>query len=379
MVKTGLHVLLDEHINELSGLRVGVLANQASVTNDGVNISDALVNAGVKVNALFGPEHGIRGVAAPGEAVSDSFDEKLGIPVFSLYGDHRSPTADSLDLIDVMLVDLQDVGARFYTFIWTMAHVMIACGHRGIPVWVLDRPNPISGTNPEGPILEPCYESYVGMYPIPIRHGLTIAELARLLVARFDVNCELRVVPMQGWRREMFWGETSLRWTKPSPSMLRPSTALYYPGTCLLEGTNVSEGRGTDFPFEMVGAQWVDLHLLCNTLKVYDLPGIEFSSCSWNKDEEIFHGIRLNTSDRNAFRPVLTGIALLCALKAACKDDFQFNKPSADGRFFFDLLAGNSRLRESIEAGFSPWDIANEWEDGISDFQELVSGILVYE
>jgi len=379
MVETGLDILLREHVSELLGLRVGVLANQASVTAGGEHIRDALARSKAKITALFSPEHGIKGTAAAGEHVGDSRDETLDVPVFSLYARTRVPSDESLDLIDVMVVDLQDVGARFYTFASTLANVMTACGERPIPVWVLDRPNPISGLYPEGPVLEPEFASFVGMFPIPIRHSLTVGELAGLFVAHFGLKCELRIVPMRGWRRGMFWNETGLRWVMPSPSMPQSDTPLYYPGTCLLEGTNVSEGRGSGQPFRIVGASWVDGRKLSGVLAEYDLPGLAALPVNWTRDGVVHSGISISASDRRGFRPVLTGVAILCALRKLYPDKLEFLGPGADGRRHFDLLAGTASVREGVQSGRSPWDIALEWEPGVARFTQTVSGDLRYD
>lgn len=379
MVDVGLDILLREHIKELADPRVGVLANQASVTGGGDHILDALRRANMNITAVFGPEHGINGTAKAGENVPDSQNTRLGVPVFSLYGETRTPTSESLDLIDVMIVDLQDVGARFYTFASTMANVMTACGERGIPVWVLDRPNPINGVQVEGPVLDPEFASFVGVFPIPIRHGLTICELARLYCARFGVKCELKVIPMSRYRRSMFWTETGLRWVPPSPSMPQPATPLYYPGTCLLEGTNVSEGRESSQPFRIVGAPWVNSEDLSRLLGKYDLPGLSALPVNWTRDGVVHKGVTISVSDRRGYRPVLTGVAILCALKSIHPDKLEFLPPGEDGRRLFDLLAGTASIREGIEAGKSPWDIASEWDAQVALFKQEVSGGLGYE
>jgi len=378
MIRLGLDILLEERAGELANLRVGVLANQASVTRDGHHIIDALRRMNVKITALFGPEHGILGAGGPGERVNDSHHASLDVPVYSLYGKTRTPTPASLDLIDIMIADLQDVGARFYTFASTMASVMTACGDRGIPVWVLDRPNPINGRDTEGPVLEPDYSSFVGMFPIPIRHGLTMGELARLFVARFGVKCELEVIGMRGWRRNMFWDETGLRWMKPSPNMPEPDTALYYPGTCLLEGTNVSEGRGTGHPFQVIGAPWIDSDGLCRALSAYNLPGLEVHPTSWTGNGEAYRGVGIRASDRGAYRPVLTGVAVLRALRRLHPDEFEFAVPGADGRTFLDLLAGTARIRLGILEDRSPFEIASDWDCDVAGFQSLASEVMLY-
>ncbi|MCL5104897.1 MAG: DUF1343 domain-containing protein [Armatimonadetes bacterium] len=386
VVKTGLDVLLSEHIDELKGSKTGIVANPASVTGDLTHITTALQAAGVKIAALFGPEHGVNGCAGAGTLVADSQDERLGAPVYSLYGANKKPAPESLLGIDLMIVDLQGVGARFYTYESTLANVMTACGERGSPVWVLDRPNPISGTNPEGPILEPEFASFIGMFPIPIRHALTMGEFAQLMVERFGVKCELRVIAMQGWSRKMFWGETNLKWVKPSPNMIKPGTALYYPGTCLFEGTNVSVGRGTMLPFKMIGAQWISIaerSAIHKLIASYDLPGLIAIPVSYTQSipqqgRTLCHGLSIGTKELKSYRPVVTGAAIISAVRQVCGDKFEFSSPGEDGRRHFDLLAGTDKLRHRIEAGQSPWDIAASWEEGVADYWRDAQEILFY-
>ncbi|MCE5197363.1 MAG: DUF1343 domain-containing protein [Armatimonadota bacterium] len=383
VVLNGLDVLLNELIPELAHARVGILANHASVNHDLIHIADAVVASGVRVEAVFAPEHGARGDSPAGAHVDDYIDQRLGVPVHSLYGPRRTPDASSLGDIDLMLIDVQDVGSRFYTFTSTMANMMIACGKLGIPVWVLDRPNPISGLNPEGPILDPAYSSFVGLYPIPIRHALTIGELALLFVKQFGVECDLRVVRMRGWQRSMHWDDTGIAWLRPSPNMVYSTTALVYPGTCLFEGTNVSEGRGTSHPFEIIGAPWLDSRTICELLKSYQLPGVEFQEEIFTPDQSKYKsisctGLYLSISDRNSFRPVLTGVAILCAIMQAYSDRLAFIDPGEDGRMFFDLLAGNSELRKGIGAGHSPSDIAASWTNRVARFNRDCENLLLY-
>ncbi|MCX6345821.1 MAG: DUF1343 domain-containing protein [Armatimonadetes bacterium] len=382
MVRTGLEALLDEHIDELRGLRVGLLCNQASIASDGLHACDALVGAGVNISALFCPEHGIRGEAAAGIYVQDSYDQNHGIPVFSLYGKNRSPSNESLNLIDVMLIDVQEVGARFYTYISTMAKVMIACGELGIPVYVLDRPNPISGLCPEGPILEPEQASFVGMYSIPIRHGLSIGELAELFVERLDISCELKVIPMQGWLREMFFDDSGCRWVNPSPNIISPETTLYYPGTCLFEGTNISEGRGSLQPFQMIGAPWLKHTQLRDALECIELTGVSFDIGEFTAakyPDEVSRAIIITAVDRKTYRPVLTAVAILTEIQKLHPIEFEFQAPFDDGRRFFDLLAGTDKMRKSIEAGIPALEIANEWELGIAKYAKALDGVLIYQ
>ncbi len=383
MVATGLEVMLQEKLDELRNRKVGIVANQASVTSDLTHISDALSAAGVSIAALFGPEHGARGEIADGEPVEDCVDTRLGVPVYSLYGKNRAPSTEMLADIDLMIIDLQDVGARFYTFLYTAALAMQSCGKHGVEVWILDRPNPITGTNPEGPILEPEFASFVGMYPIAQKHGLTIGELARLFRKHFGVQCEIEIIRMKHWSRKMWFDETGLPWVLPSPNMPTLETAIVYPGMCLLEGTNVSEGRGTTKPFEMFGAPWIDPVELKEALKRFDLPGVGFREAYFIPTTSKFQGVRcaglqLHVYDRSSFRPVLTGIAVVAAIRKLYPDEFTFRAPSATGKSHFDLLCGTSSVREAIEQGVSPWEIANHWEAKVSEYAQLCREVRLY-
>lgn len=383
MVATGIEVLLREKLGEIAGCKVGILANHASVTKDLVHISDALSSAGVSVHALFGPEHGIRGDMADGEPVGDTVDERLGVPVYSLYGKNRAPTVEMLDGIDLMIIDLQDVGARFYTFLYSAALVMQACGKHGVPVWVLDRPNPTTGLRPEGPVLDPQFASFVGMYPIAQRHGLTIGELARLFQKHFGVECELTIVRLNGWSRDMWFDETGLPWILPSPNMPTLETAIVYPGTCILEGTNVSEGRGTTKPFELIGAPWIDPFKLKEQLLKYELPGVAFREAYFTPFTSKFQGSRcaglqIHVVERNKFQPVVTGVALVVAIRKLYPDKFSFREPNVEGKRHFDLLCGTSSVREAIEKEESPWDIARMWESDLRKYVELCEDVYLY-
>jgi uncharacterized protein YbbC (DUF1343 family) len=383
MVATGLEILISEKLDQLKALNVGIVANHASVTKDLTHISDALFSAGVSIAALFGPEHGARGEVADGEPIEDSIDERLGVPVYSLYGKNRSPSKEMLGDIDLMIIDLQDVGARFYTFLYTAALVMKACGEYGVPVWVLDRPNPITGTNPEGPILEPEFASFVGMYPIAQRHGLTIGELANLFSSRFGVKCDLKIIRMHGWSRQLWFDETGLPWVLPSPNMPTLDTAVVYPGMCILEGTNVSEGRGTTKPFELFGAPWIEPADLKNLLVDYKLPGVAFREAHFIPTASKFAGshcagLQLHVMERRAFRPVLTGVAVVAALLKLYPDKFSFRSPNAEGEYHFDLLCGTSSVREALQEGVSPWDIASTWDGKLAEYTMLCKEVYLY-
>src|SRR6266542_2493851 len=258
-VRSGLDVLASRLPALLRGRRVGLLCHQASVTGDLTHAATAIARlSGVRLVCLFAPEHGLAGAAQDHAWVASSRDRRTGVPIWSLYGRRLAPTDAMLRGLDALVVDLQDVGARYYTFVWTSALVLRACGAAGIPVIVLDRPNPLGGLRIEGNLSDPRYASFVGLYPLPARHGMTIAELSAFLNEEHALGCDLTVVPMSGWRRAMTWQDTGLPWVAPSPNMPTPDTAAVYPGGCLIEGTNLSEGRGTTRPFELVGAPFLD-------------------------------------------------------------------------------------------------------------------------
>jgi len=382
-VLTGLDVLVGQEIDSLKGLRVGIMCNHAAVTRDLVHITDALVAGGVNITALFGPEHGVRGDAAEGAAVEDAIDPKLGIPAFSLYGKSWSPTEEMLSHVDVILCDIQDVGARFYTFPYTMAAVMEACGKHGVKVWVLDRPNPITGLGFEGTILKEGFSSGVGKFATSTRHGFTAGELAVLFKTRFGMECDLHVVKMQNWSRDMWYDETGLPWVLPSPNMPTLDTAIVYTGTCYFEGTNVSEGRGTTHPFEIFGAPWIDAVALKNEMLSYELPGIMyreayFSPFEWKFRKEPCAGLQFYVTDREVFRPVVTGLAAVAAIHKLYPEHFAF-RPAPEGRpGFFDLLSGCADIREAILADKSMLELEKSWAPGIEAFKAETKSVMLY-
>jgi len=383
MVKTGLDTLIHERLELVRNRRVGLVTHPAAVLPDLTGALDALLDAGVHVVALFGPEHGLEGTAADGTMVADSVHERTGRPVFSLYGPTKEPTPAMLDAagVDVLVFDMQDVGARFYTFISTLFHVLRGAGRAGRPVIVLDRPNPINGVSVEGPLVEPGQESFVGIAPIPIRHGLTIGELAGYFNREFGLGVDLTVVAMSDWRREMWFDETGLPWVPPSPAMPHLSTAIVYPGMCLVEGTNLSEGRGTALPFEVVGAPWLDGYALAQSLNRLGLPGVRFRPTSFvpaagKHTRQLCQGVQLHVTDRHAFRPVLTGLHVIAACRAQRPDCFAFLPNSGEGHF--DLLAGTPRLRRGLEANEPLAALAQGWVADTARFGQTRRTCLLY-
>jgi uncharacterized protein YbbC (DUF1343 family) len=313
-------------------------------------------------------------------------DPKRGVPIFSLYSETRAPTPDMLGLIDVLVIDIQDVGARIYTFIYTMANCMAACARARVPVIVCDRPNPIGGIAVEGPMLEPGYESFVGQYPIPMRHGMTAAELAQFFNAEFGLDAELESVPMAGWSREMFFDETDVPWIMPSPNMPTLDTAIVYPGTVLFEGTQLSEGRGTTRPFELIGAPWLDGEALAARMNDVGLAGVYFRPAIF---EPTFQkharmtcgGCQMHVLRRDDFDPVIAGVALLRECYALAPDQFKWRDPPYEyehDKMPIDILAGSPTLREQIEPQVSLRDISDSWRAGEAAFDERRRPYLLY-
>jgi uncharacterized protein YbbC (DUF1343 family) len=386
-VITGLERLLAEEPDCLEGRRLGLIANATSVDSAlgyGPLLLKKLKRA--RLSVLFGPEHGLYGQAQDQIELQDGLDTATGLPVRSLYGETRVPTADMLADLDALVFDVQDIGSRYYTFIWTLAHAMEACAREGREMIVCDRPNPIGGLAVEGNLIDYGYRSFVGLYPIPNRHGLTVGELARLFNEEFGIGCRLTVIEMRGWRREQWFDETELPWILPSPNMPTLSTALVYPGACLVEGTNLSEGRGTTRPFEIVGAPWIDPYRLVAELEKEDLPGVRFRPLYF---QPTFHkfagktcgGVQQHVVERDVYRPLRTGIALLEAARRLWPEEFAWRPPPYEyelSRPAIDILAGSSRLREQIEADAALATIEASWESPLRDFLAVRRRFLLY-
>jgi len=372
-VLTGADRLIALGWEKATGLPVvpfGLVTNHTGRLSDGRHLADALLDEGLPLAALFSPEHGFEGSTAEGARIYASGQTYRGVPIHSLYGESTRADPAALEGLGVLLFDIQDVGARFYTYPSTMARTMEAAAGRGIPYVVLDRPNPIGGLEVEGPVLEPDLASFVGLFPVPVRHGFTVGEYARWIrdqgLVPGSERLDLRVVELQGWRRRMLFTSTGLSWIPPSPNMRSPATALVYPGTCLVEGTNVSEGRGTDYPFEMVGAPWADGPALADRLNRLGLPGVRFEATAFVPGElgtavevkwkgELCRGVRLAVTDPARFRPFLTGVAVVDAFRRLHPDRFLWRGSH------FDRLAGVGWLREGIESGLPVFDLEQRW------------------
>src|SRR5256714_84326 len=329
-----------DHLEELwpkklSGARIGALLHPASVSaglEHAAQILERNHEHLFRLSALFGPQHGYLGQTQDNMVEWQSYEHpRLGIPVHSLYGERREPTPGMLENLDALVIDLQDVGARYYTFIWTMYLAMRACDKAGLPILVLDRPNPINGLTTEGPPLDPAYRSFVGLHPLPVRHSKTIGELAQLFRETFP-RIKLTVLPMKGWNRAMWFDETGLPWVMPSPNMPTLDTATVYPGMCLLEGTNISEGRGTTRPFEIFGAPFIEAEKFCSGLNALKLPGVFFRENYFQPTFQKFAGemcggAQLHVTERDQFRPFLTGVEIIKHIRKTCPEQFQWKKP----------------------------------------------------
>jgi uncharacterized protein YbbC (DUF1343 family) len=372
----------------LDGRRVGVVCNPASVDGRLRHIADRLAaHPSARLSAIFGPQHGFRSDVQDNMIETrHAHDEVRRVPVYSLYSEVREPTAEMLRGLDVLVVDLQDVGVRIYTYIYTLANCLKAAKRDGVKVIVCDRPNPIGGVQVEGMVLVPGFESFVGMYPIPMRHGMTVGEIARLFNEHFGIGADLEVIAMDGWTREMYWDGTGLTWIISSPNIPTFDTTTVYPGAVLFEGTNVSEGRGTTRPFELIGAPWVIAERFADAMNRRDLPGVWFRPALF---EPTFHkhakqgcaGCQIHVRDRWTFRPVEVGVALIEAFRSASPAQFAWKPPPYEYEFDkmpIDCLAGSSVLREQIEGGLSADEIARAWQTDLDAFVATRKKFLLY-
>ena len=381
----GSDVLFEREL--LAGRTIGLVSNPASLDAEFRHITERAERAGVTVGAIFGPQHGYRSDLQENMIESPhGRDERRRVPVYSLYSETREPTAEMLRGLDALVVDLQDVGTRIYTYIYTMANCLQAARTHGLPIVVCDRPNPIGGDAVEGPMLEDGFQSFVGQYPIPMRHGMTIGELARLFNEHFGIGAKLEVVAMRGWSRDQYFDATGLPWVLPSPNIPTLESALVYPGTVLFEGTNLSEGRGTTKPFELAGAPWVDPERDASALNALGLPGVHFRPALF---EPTFHkhakvpcgGCQIHVTDRRQFRPVEAGVALLDTFRRASPRDFAWREPPYEYEYTIppiDILYGSATLREQLEAGVGAREIARGWASAVAAFEPLRQRFLLY-
>jgi uncharacterized protein YbbC (DUF1343 family) len=390
LVQTGLDVLVRDGFAPLRGLRVGLVANPAAVDASLRHAADLLADAPqVRLGSLFGPEHGFGGEAQDLIGVGDALHPRYRCPVYSLYGDHVDslrPRPEALRGLDLLVIDLPDIGSRYYTFQATMLFCLDAAGASDLPVIVLDRPNPLNGVTVEGPTIQPGYESFVGPHPIPTRHGLTLGELAHLYAAEREIRVALHVIRCEGWRREHYFDETFLPWVLPSPNMPTLETAIVYPGQCLVEGTNLSEGRGTTRPFELCGAPWVNADRVANRLAADQLPGVTFRPVTFRPTFHKFAGqlcggVQLHVTERVAFRPVRTSLALLAAFRAEGTAHFRWRTEPyefVEDVPAIDLLFGGSRERLAIQAGLPADQISRPWAEDEAAFKARREPFLLY-
>ena len=387
MVKTGLEVLLEERPSRLKGARIALIANPASVDSRLSHSIDLFyARKDFRLMVILGPEHGARAEAQDQIETEDFKDEVTELPVYSLYGKSLIPTPEMIRDVDTVVFDLQDIGSRYYTYIYTMAYAMQACARDGKRMVVLDRPNPINGTTVQGNVLDPSYSSFVGLYPLAVRHGMTSGELALLMNEEFHIGCRLEVVAMKGWRRSMWFDRTGLPWVMPSPNMPTLETATVYPGGCLIEGTNLSEGRGTTRPFELIGAPYMKPRPLVEKLEKERLSGVRFRPLYFqpvfNKwAGELCGGIQLHVTDRELFDPFLTYIAIIRAASQLYPDRFEWRKPPYEyehEKLPIDILCGNSLVRKQMEAGRSLKEIKMSWQKDLADFKKLRRKYLLY-
>jgi uncharacterized protein YbbC (DUF1343 family) len=386
VVRSGLDRLL-ENPGPLRGRRVGLVANPTAVTRDLVHAALALRDQrSFELVALFGPEHGIWANAQDLVEVGDSRDPVTALPVHSLYGVTRRPTPAMLTGLDTLVFDVQDVGSRYYTFIYTMLYALEACAEAGVRFVVLDRPNPLGGAAVDGNVLDPAFTSFVGMHPLPVRHGLTVGEAARLFAAERGIAADLHVVAMKGWQRSMTFEDTGLPWVLPSPNMPTVDTAFVYPGGCLIEGTNLSEGRGTTRPFELVGAPWLDPWRLADELERKRVPGVRFRPLCFTPT---FHkhagqacgGVQVHVTDRRRFPAFLAYLLLIQAARRQDPSRFRWRQPPYEyetEKLPIDILCGTHRVRQALESGGSLRRLAAEWRPQLARFRRRRAPFLLY-
>ena len=386
LVRLGSDVLLGSQ--RLRGARVGVVCNHASVDHAFRHIVDRLIEApGVHLAAIFGPQHGLRSDVQDNMIETPHRDDAARrVPVYSLYSDTREPTAEMLREIDILVIDLQDIGARIYTYIYTMAHCLRAAARHGIPVVVCDRPNPIGGHQVEGAALRAGFESFVGQFPIPMRHGMTIGELSAFFNEHFAIRASLEIATMERWHRRLYADQTGLPWVMPSPNMPTFDTAIAYPGTVLFEGTLLSEGRGTTRPFELVGAPWIDADPFAAAMNALELPGVHFRPAVFQPTfqkhaQQACGGCQIHVVDRNDFRPVMTGVALIDMFRRCDPARFAWRPPPYEyehQKLPIDILSGSDVLRTDIESGRPLQDLVGRWREDEDMFARMREPYLLY-
>lgn len=387
-VRPGIEVLLSKRMKSIAGARIGAVVHPASVLPDLRHTADALFHCkDCQLVSLFGPQHGARGEKQDNMIESEFYrDPDTGLPVYSLYGETRRPTGDMLKDVDVLIYDLQDAGTRVYTFIHTMAYCMEACAVSGKRMMVLDRPNPINGRQIEGNLLDPEYRSFVGLHPIPMRHGMTAGEMALLFNSEFGINCDLTVVEMEGWQRDCWFDQTGLPWVQPSPNLPTLDSAIVYPGSVLVEGTCLSEGRGTTRPFELIGAPFIDSRTYAERLNGLKLPGVWFRPAYFQPTFQkwagkMCGGVQVHVRDRERFEPYLSGIAAISVACALYPDSFRWRDPPYEYEFEkrpIEILCGGSDVPDMIEKDIPLDRIRQSWQGDVAGFLRRRSPYLLY-
>ena len=388
VVSLGIDQLLTTQRHLVEGRRVGLLCNPASIDGSFRHSADRLFDdPGVKLSAIFGPQHGFRADLQDNMIETPhGRDARRQVPVFSLYSEVREPSSAMLDGLEALVIDIQDVGTRVYTFIYTVANCMKAAARQGIPVIVCDRPNPIGGVDVEGNLLQDAYSSFVGQYPIPMRHGMTVGELARLFNTHFGIGADLHVVALDGWTREMYYDRTTLPWVMPSPNLPTLDSAIVYPGAVLFEGTLLSEGRGTTRPFELIGAPWIDGDRLAEAMNARRLPGVHFRPAFFEPTfqkhaKRSCGGVQLHVLDRQAFLPLRTAVELIAEFHAANPDRFEWREPPYEyehDKEPIDILYGTDQLRTTIDSGGDLRALIAGWRDEEDDFRRQREPYLLY-
>lgn len=382
-VKTGLAVFLERGLPEVAGMSVGLVTNYTGVDRSLHSTVERLhADTHVRLQVLFGPEHGILGNAQDGAEVAASIDQHTGLPVYSLYGETLRPTPEMLRGLDALIYDIQDVGARYYTYLTTLAYTQEAAARAGLPFVVFDRPNPITGRHTEGNLLDPRFASFVGVDAIPIRHGLTLGELARYFAQEHGWPPPL-VVPLEGWRRSLWFDQTALPWVQPSPNLPTLDSATLYPGTCLLEGTNLSEGRGTTRPFEILGAPWLDPFQFAEEMTRRSLSGLLFRPLYFTPmfgkhTQEQCGGVQIHIVERDLVRPVELGVHLLHAARQLNPSAFSWRQ-SSTGTYTIDRLFGSDQLRLPLDSGATVEEITRSWSEQLAAFRARCQSGLLYE
>ena len=384
-VRAGVDLFLDNAVERLRGRRTGLITNHTGVTAQlerNVTVFRRVLGDGLC--ALFGPEHGFYGHVQDRERIEASKDPESGLPIYSLYGSRTSPPDSVLRELDVLVFDIQDVGVRFYTYLTSMHYTLQAAAAHGVPVMVLDRPNPITGTRVTGPILDSSFASFEGACEIPIRHGMTLGELALLLNETIRIDAEIQVIPLTGWQRWMWHEDTRFVWVPPSPNMPTVDTAVVYPGMCLFEGTNLSEGRGTTRPFELIGAPWIESHRFAAALNALDLTGVRFRAASflpafWKLQGVMCHGVQVHVLDRETFEPLRAALSMIAMLLELWPASFEWIRLKPDTAYFFDRLVGTDRVRLQLAAGMPVQDIVQNWHDDEKRFREQRRPFLLYK